>query len=121
MSGPHFLDPAWSSADSRDPSTDPLLRTDTGRAPVRVLFYSHDTFGLGHLRRCLKLSEAFARNAPDVTQLLITGSPVVHRFTLPPRVDYIKLPAARKNEISHRALAFRALVAQLEAAPRPAC
>jgi predicted glycosyltransferase len=27
---------------------------------IRVAFYSHDTFGLGHLRRCLKLAAALA-------------------------------------------------------------
>ena len=65
-------------------------------ADLRMLMYSHDTFGLGHLQRCLKLSRALIGALPDLSILIVTGSPVVHRFELPPRVDYIKLPAVRK-------------------------
>jgi len=63
---------------------------------VRLLIYSHDTFGLGHLRRSLNLSKALVDNIPDLSILLVTGSAVAHRFPLPPRVDYVKLPAVRK-------------------------
>jgi predicted glycosyltransferase len=74
--------------------------TNAGSKPgagVRLLMYSHDTFGLGHLRRCLKLSEAFSHAFPGMSILLVTGSPVVHRYALPPGVDYVKLPAVRKT------------------------
>jgi len=64
---------------------------------LRVLLYSHDTFGLGHLRRCLKIADALVRSFPDLSVLLVTGSPLVHRYRLPPRVDYVKLPAVRKT------------------------
>jgi len=62
----------------------------------RLLIYSHDTFGLGHLRRSLNLSRALVDSIPDLSILLVTGSAVAHRFPLPPRVDYVKLPAVRK-------------------------
>ena len=42
---------------------------------TRVAFYSHDTFGLGHLRRTLKLAAALRRSLGEVKGLLITGSP----------------------------------------------
>lgn len=58
--------------------------------------YSHDTFGLGHLQRCLKISRALTAAMPNLSILIVTGSPVVHRFELPARVDYVKLPAVRK-------------------------
>ncbi|MEW5794825.1 MAG: glycosyltransferase [Candidatus Zixiibacteriota bacterium] len=61
-----------------------------------MLIYSHDTFGLGHLQRCLKIAERLVARLPRLSILLVTGSPVVHRFTLPPGVDYLKLPAVRK-------------------------
>ena len=65
-------------------------------ADLRMLMYSHDTFGLGHLQRCLKLSRALTAAMPDLSILIVTGSSVVHRFELPARVDYVKLPAVRK-------------------------
>jgi len=62
----------------------------------RLLIYSHDTFGLGHLRRSLNLASALVEAVPGLSVLVVTGSPVAHRFALPPRVDYVKLPAVRK-------------------------
>jgi predicted glycosyltransferase len=31
----------------------------------RVLLYSHDTFGLGHLRRCRTIAQALAASDPS--------------------------------------------------------
>lgn len=58
----------------------------------RALVYSHDTFGLGNIRRMLEISEQMLSRMPELTVLLVTGSPVAHRFVLPKRLDYIKLP-----------------------------
>ena len=63
---------------------------------TKLLVYSHDTFGLGHLRRCLKLIDTLSRRTPGLSTLLVTGSPLAHRFRLPPGSDYLKLPAVRK-------------------------
>ena len=63
---------------------------------TRLLVYSHDTFGLGHLRRCLNLVRGLVRRHPDLSTLMVTGSPVVHRFPMPKGTDYLKLPAVRK-------------------------
>ncbi len=63
---------------------------------IRMLMYSHDSFGLGHLQRCLKISRVLLDCYQDLSILLVTGSAVVHRFELPPRLDYVKLPAVRK-------------------------
>jgi predicted glycosyltransferase/CheY-like chemotaxis protein len=62
----------------------------------RALLYSHDTFGLGHLRRSLNLAQAMLRQDPQLSLLLATGSPVVHGFAVPPGMDYVKLPSVRK-------------------------
>lgn len=66
-------------------------------AGLRMLIYSHDSFGLGHLRRCLKISGALKACYPDLSILLVTGSPQVHRYILPAGIDYVKLPAVRKT------------------------
>ncbi len=62
----------------------------------RLLVYSHDTFGLGHIRRCMNLVRAMTERIEDLSTLLVTGSPIAHKFELPPRTDYLKLPAVRK-------------------------
>lgn len=62
----------------------------------RMLIYSHDTFGLGHLQRCLKIARALSASIEPLSILIATGSPVVHRYSIPERVDYIKLPSVRK-------------------------
>lgn len=65
------------------------------RAP-RIMLYSHDTFGLGHLRRSRALAEAITRADPTASALILTGSPVAGRFTFPPRVDHVRLPGVTK-------------------------
>jgi predicted glycosyltransferase/CheY-like chemotaxis protein len=65
---------------------------------TRILVYSHDTFGLGHLRRCLALIRALCARHPDASALLVTGSPMVHRYPMPNGADYVKLPALKKVE-----------------------
>lgn len=68
----------------------------TGRAP-RILFYSHDTFGLGHLRRSRALASAITQANPQASALILTGSPVAGRFTFPRRVDHVRLPGVTKR------------------------
>jgi predicted glycosyltransferase len=59
----------------------------------KILLYSHDTFGLGNIRRTLLLAENLINEYPRASVLIITGSPVIHAFRLPEGIDYIKLPA----------------------------
>lgn len=69
----------------------------TGTAgETRIMLYSHDTFGLGHLRRSRALAEALTSADPDATALILTGSPVAGRFTFPSRVDHVRLPGVTK-------------------------
>lgn len=75
----------------------PVLNADhTLPAGLRFLFYCHDTFGLGHLRRTLALAEHVTTALPAAEALIVTGSPPAHAFALPPRVDYLKLPSVTK-------------------------
>lgn len=69
----------------------------TARAPSRrVMLYSHDTFGLGHLRRSRALATALTAGDPEASAIILTGSPVAGRFTFPERVDHIRLPGVTK-------------------------
>jgi predicted glycosyltransferase len=63
---------------------------------LRVLTYSHDGYGMGHLRRSLKIASRLVEWEPAASVLVATGSRVAHRFELPESVDYLKLPAITK-------------------------
>lgn len=65
----------------------------------RVVVYSHDTYGLGNIRRMSAICRYLLENISDISVLLITGSPVVHTLSLPEQpdsFDYIKLPCLRR-------------------------
>lgn len=64
--------------------------------PRRVMFYSHDTFGLGHLRRSRALASALTASHPGTSAIILTGSPIAGRFTFPEKVDHVRLPGVSK-------------------------
>jgi predicted glycosyltransferase len=63
----------------------------SGSSP-KIVLYSHDTFGMGNIRRTLLLSQDFINEYPGASILIITGSPMIHAFRIPKGIDYIKLP-----------------------------
>lgn len=67
-----------------------------GGAP-RFMLYSHDSWGLGHLRRSLNIASGLTAAFPDSNALIVTGSPCAMCFPAPPRVDMIKLPSVSKD------------------------
>lgn len=67
------------------------------RKAPRVMLYSHDTFGLGHLRRSRILATAITQADSSASALILTGSPVAGRFTFPPGVDHVRLPGVTKQ------------------------
>ena len=60
----------------------------------RILFYSHDTMGLGHIRRTQKIANQLA--GPDTAILIICSSPKANDFSSAGGVDYLKLPGFAK-------------------------
>jgi predicted glycosyltransferase len=59
----------------------------------RVLVFTHDTFGLGHVRRSLHIVRALCRRLPDAAVLVASGSPALRAVRdLPPNADFVKLP-----------------------------
>ncbi len=59
---------------------------------MRIFHYSHDTYGVGHIRRTLAIAEQLASDFPHASQLVVSGTPQPSCFTLPSRLDFIKLP-----------------------------
>lgn len=69
-----------------------MARTST----VKVLIYSQDGFGLGHLRRNLNICAEIKKRRAEVSCLIIADSPVAPFFKLPPNCDFIKIPTIVK-------------------------
>jgi predicted glycosyltransferase len=66
--------------------------------PPRIALFTHDTYGLGHVRRSLRFVHALAAKVPGAPILLVTGSPVSHPFEgLPAHADWIKIPTVVKT------------------------
>jgi predicted glycosyltransferase len=63
---------------------------------ARVLIYSHDTFGLGHLRRSRAIANAIVAEWPDASVVIISGSPVIGNFEFAHGVDYVRIPGVTK-------------------------
>ncbi len=59
---------------------------------ARIALYSHDTLGLGHLRRCLKLAHHLREHFGSVDGMLLTGSPWHGLF--PPPAGFRIVPLA---------------------------
>jgi len=68
------------------------------RSAARLLLYSHDSWGLGHLRRSLTLAQGLVASFPEAEILLITGSPCATLFPTPPRVGLVKIPSVSKSD-----------------------
>jgi len=63
---------------------------------ARVLIYSHDSFGLGHLRRCRAIAHSLVENYKSLSVLIISGSPIIGSFDFRARVDFVRIPGVIK-------------------------
>ena len=83
----------------------------------KLVVYSHDTFGLGNIKRMLAVTQHLLDSMPDLSVLLISGSPMIHHFHLPEkRFDYLKLPCLGRTQtgeykVKKLGAGFEALVA----------
>jgi predicted glycosyltransferase len=67
-----------------------------GRKDGRILIYSHDTFGLGHLRRCRVIAHALVERYKHLSVLILSGSPIIGSFDFRSRVDFVRVPGVIK-------------------------
>ncbi len=70
---------------------EPGMTNDT----YNILMYSHDTYGLGHIRRTMAIARTLVQ--PDVNILILTGSPIAGRYNLPQGVDFVRVPGMIKQ------------------------
>lgn len=74
--------------------------------PFNILMYSHDTYGLGHIRRTMAIANHLRGTNTNI--LILTGSPIAGRFALPSQVDFVRVPGMiKKTNDEYRALSIK--------------
>lgn len=68
--------------------------------------YSHDTYGLGHIRRTMAIANHLRHTNTNI--LILTGSPIAGRFALPAQVDFVRIPGMiKKTNDEYRSLSIK--------------
>jgi len=67
----------------------------------RMVLYSHDTMGIGHMRRNLLIAQTLASPPFRASVLLIAGASEASAFGFPSGVDCLTLPSLRKESNGH--------------------
>ena len=62
---------------------------------MNILMYSHDTYGLGHIRRSMALAQNILNEEHNI--IILTGSPIVGRFDFPHGIDFVRIPGMIKQ------------------------
>jgi predicted glycosyltransferase len=71
-----------------------------------ILMYSHDTYGLGHIRRTMTIANHLQGSNANI--LILTGSPIVGRFPFPEQVDFVRIPGMiKKTNNDYQSLSIR--------------
>ncbi len=73
---------------------------------MKLMVYSHDAFGLGNIRRMLAICEHLLQEIPQLSILLLSGSPMLQGFRLPKGLDYIKLPCLNRGNTGEVAVKY---------------
>jgi len=60
---------------------------DLMSSAARLLIYSHDSFGLGHLRRCRAIAHHLVERYRQLSILILSGSPIIGSFDFNSRCD----------------------------------
>lgn len=61
-----------------------------------VVMYSHDTIGLGHMRRNSAIARELVAQVPGISVLMLVGCPAGMVFEPHAGIDYVKLPSLSK-------------------------
>ena len=63
---------------------------------IRIMMYSHDTFGLGHLRRCRTIAHSLVEDFSGLEVLIVSGATIAGAYEYRARVDFVKIPSVIK-------------------------
>jgi predicted glycosyltransferase len=82
------------------------MHTQNDPPAYNILMYSHDTYGLGHIRRTMAIANHL-RDA-NTNVLILTGSPIAGRFQFPQHVDFVRIPGMiKKTNDDYQSLSIR--------------
>jgi predicted glycosyltransferase len=82
------------------------MPTATAPRIFNILMYSHDTYGLGHIRRTMAIANHLKNRHTNI--LILTGSPIVGRFSFPQQVDFVRIPGMiKKTNDDYQPLSIR--------------
>ncbi len=82
------------------------MPTTTVSRNFNILMYSHDTYGLGHIRRTMAIANHLRDQNTNV--LILTGSPFAGRFSFPQQVDFVRIPGMiKKTNDDYQSLSIR--------------
>ncbi|MEW6673238.1 MAG: glycosyltransferase [Thermodesulfobacteriota bacterium] len=71
-----------------------------------ILMYSHDTYGLGHIRRTMAIATHL--RGSNINILILTGSPIVGRYAFPDQIDFVRIPGMiKKTNDEYQPLSIR--------------
>ncbi len=77
---------------------EPTLRTGNIMfSRYRIALYSHDTMGLGHMRRNLLIAHTLSESELNPTILMIAGGKELNSYPLPAGLDCLILPSYHKG------------------------
>ena len=65
--------------------------------PKRVLLYSHDSYGLGHVSRCRTIANAIVEADSSISVLIISGSAVIGSYEFRSGIDFVRIPGVVKQ------------------------
>lgn len=82
------------------------MHTQNDQPAYNILMYSHDTYGLGHIRRTMAIANHL-RDA-NTNVLILTGSPIAGRFQFAQHVDFVRIPGMiKKTNDNYQSLSIR--------------
>lgn len=70
----------------------------TGAAQLRIALYSHDTMGVGHMRRNMLIAQSLAKSDPGASVLMIAGAKEANVFASETGVDCLTVPSLHKDD-----------------------
>lgn len=89
---------------SKSPVAEEIRRRFIGEVPgetplpsLRVVLYSHDTMGIGHMRRNLLIAQKIRQQFPSASVLVIAGAREAAIFSQQAGIDCLTLPSFRKE------------------------
>lgn len=80
------------------PASGRILSHTNQTKPIKIVLYSHDTMGLGHIRRNFLIAKTLSKSNLKCSILIISGTNKANEYALPDNVDIVSLPSLYKDK-----------------------